>query len=82
MGYIKQTDLVTRWKNRRLSFFNFRQGQFLVHSVPSFFVVKITLLQKLQIINGTYLCKKVLRNSTLLRSKFLAGRVSDHFKYK
>ena len=35
MGYIKQNDLVTRWKNRRLQFFNFRQGQFLVQSVPS-----------------------------------------------
>ena len=38
MGYIKQTDLVTRWKNRRLQFFNFRQGQFLVNSVPSSFM--------------------------------------------
>ena len=35
IGYIKQTDLVTRWKNRRLQFFNFQQGQFPIHSVPS-----------------------------------------------
>ena len=35
IGYIKQTDLVTRWKNRRLQFFNFQQCHFPIHSVPS-----------------------------------------------
>ena len=35
IGNLKQTDLVTRWKNRRLQFINFQQGQFLIHSAPS-----------------------------------------------
>ena len=35
MGFIKQIDLVTGWKNHRLQFFNFRQGQFPIYSVPS-----------------------------------------------
>ena len=42
MGYIKQNDFVTRWKNRRLQFFNFRQGQFLVHSVPIGVLLKLS----------------------------------------
>ena len=29
MGYIKQTDLVTRWKNRRLQFSTFDRASFL-----------------------------------------------------